>query len=121
MAARRPADSGGSQAEVDRLAERREKLFADLVALERNRREAVAAGKANGVLDERSQELVSKLPYLPVLQKSIENAEPRPVTPFYPAVTKAVQDNAYAALQGQKSVDQALKDMQAAIKSATGG
>ena len=66
-------------------------------------------------------DLTSKLPYLPVLQKSIANAVPRPVTPFYPAVTKAVQDNAYAALQGQKSVDQALKDMQAAIKSATGG
>jgi multiple sugar transport system substrate-binding protein len=66
-------------------------------------------------------DLTSKLPYLPVLQKSIANAVPRPVTPFYPAVTKAVQDNAYAALQGQKTVDQALKDMQAAIKSATGG
>jgi multiple sugar transport system substrate-binding protein len=65
--------------------------------------------------------LTQKLPYLPVLQKSISNAVPRPVTPFYPAVTKAVQDNAYAALQGSKSVDQALKDMQAAIKSATGG
>jgi multiple sugar transport system substrate-binding protein len=65
--------------------------------------------------------LTAKLPYLPVLQKSISTAVPRPVTPFYPAVTKAVQDNAYAAIQGQKSVDQALKDMQAAIKSATGG
>jgi multiple sugar transport system substrate-binding protein len=67
------------------------------------------------------QELVQKLPYLPTLQKSISTAVPRPVSPFYPAVTKAVQDNAYAALQGQKSVDQALKDMQAAIKSASGG
>jgi multiple sugar transport system substrate-binding protein len=65
--------------------------------------------------------LTQKLPYLPTLLKSIQAAQPRPVTPFYPAVTKAVQDNAYAALQGQKSVDQALKDMQAAIKSATGG
>ena len=65
--------------------------------------------------------LSGKLPYLPVLLKSIESAQPRPVTPFYPAVTKAVQDNSYAALQGQKSVDQALKDMQAAITSATGG
>jgi multiple sugar transport system substrate-binding protein len=67
------------------------------------------------------QALVAKLPYLPVLQKSISTAVPRPVSPFYPAVTKAVQDNAYAALQGQKSVDQALKDMQAAIQSASGG
>jgi multiple sugar transport system substrate-binding protein len=65
--------------------------------------------------------LTSKLPYLPVLQQSIANAVPRPVTPFYPAVTKAVEDNAYAALQGSKSVDQALADMQAAIKTATGG
>ena len=42
-------------------------------------------------------------PYLPVLKTSIENAVPRPVTPFYPAVTKAIQDNAYAAIKGEKS------------------
>ena len=64
------------------------------------------------------QTLVAKLPYLPVLQKSIENAEPRPVTPFYPGVTKAIQDNAYAALQGSKSVDAALTDMSKAIEQA---
>ena len=46
---------------------------------------------------------------------------PRPVTPFYPAVTTAIQDNAYAALQGQKTAGQALKDMQAAMHAATGG
>jgi multiple sugar transport system substrate-binding protein len=64
------------------------------------------------------QALVSKLPYLPVLKTSIQNAVPRPVTPFYPAVTKAVEDNAYAAIKGDKSVAQALKDMQAAIQAA---
>jgi multiple sugar transport system substrate-binding protein len=62
--------------------------------------------------------LTSKLPYLPVLLKSIQSAVPRPVTPFYPAVTTAIQDNAYAALKGSKSVDQAIKDMSAAIASA---
>ena len=46
---------------------------------------------------------------------------PRPVTPFYPAVTKAIETNVYAALQGQKSSEQALKDIQAAINSAAGG
>ncbi|GAB3519230.1 ABC transporter substrate-binding protein [Arthrobacter monumenti] len=66
-------------------------------------------------------ELVKELPYLPVLKTSIENAVPRPVTPFYPAVSKAIQDNAYAALQGEKSVDQALADMQQAITSAAAG
>jgi multiple sugar transport system substrate-binding protein len=63
--------------------------------------------------------LVKKFPYLPTLLASIKTAVPRPVTPFYPAVTEAIQVNTYAALQGQKSTAQALKDMQAAIKSAT--
>jgi multiple sugar transport system substrate-binding protein len=62
--------------------------------------------------------LIAKLPYLPTLKTSILNAVPRPVTPFYPAVTKAVEDNAYAAIKGDKTVDQALKDMQAAITAA---
>lgn len=66
-------------------------------------------------------DLVEQLPYLPVLKTSIDNAVPRPVTPFYPAVTKAIQDNAYAALKGDKSVDDALADMQQSIKSAGAG
>ena len=65
--------------------------------------------------------LNSQLPYLSTLKTSIENAVPRPVSPFYPAITKAVQDNAYAALKGDKTVDQALKDMSSAIQTATAG
>ncbi|MEC5179135.1 ABC transporter substrate-binding protein [Arthrobacter sp. CG_A4] len=67
------------------------------------------------------QALVAKLPYLPVLKTSIENAVPRPVTPFYPAVTKAIQENAYAAIKGEKTVDAALSDMQKSIESASAG
>jgi multiple sugar transport system substrate-binding protein len=67
------------------------------------------------------QELVTKLPYLPVLKTSIENAVPRPVTPFYPAVTKAIQENAYSAIKGEKTVDAALSDMQKSIESASAG
>lgn len=63
--------------------------------------------------------LIEKLPYLPVLKTSILNAVPRPVTPFYPAVTQAIQQNSFAALQGTKSVDQALSDMEAAINTST--
>jgi multiple sugar transport system substrate-binding protein len=33
-------------------------------------------------------------------------------------VSKAVQDNAYAAIKGEKSVDQAITDMQSGIQSA---
>jgi multiple sugar transport system substrate-binding protein len=65
--------------------------------------------------------LVKKLPYLPVLKTSIENAKPRPVTPFYPAVTKAIQENAYSAIKGEKPVDTALSDMQKSIESAGAG
>ncbi|MCB5291861.1 ABC transporter substrate-binding protein [Arthrobacter sp. SO3] len=66
-------------------------------------------------------ELVAKLPYLPVLKTSIENAVPRPVTPFYPAVTKAIQENAYSAIKGEKTVETALSDMQKSIESASAG
>jgi trehalose/maltose transport system substrate-binding protein len=63
--------------------------------------------------------LVKNYPYLPVLKQSLDNAVPRPVTPFYPAVTKAIQDNAYSAIKGDKSVSQAITDMAAAIKTAS--
>jgi multiple sugar transport system substrate-binding protein len=65
--------------------------------------------------------LVAKFPYLPVLLKSIETAVPRPVTPFYPAVTEAIETNVYAALQGQVSTQSALSSLQAAIQTATAG
>ncbi len=61
------------------------------------------------------------LGYLKTLGDSLATAKSRPVTPFYPGVTAAIEDNAYAAIKGDKSVDQALKDMQTAITSATSG
>jgi multiple sugar transport system substrate-binding protein len=63
--------------------------------------------------------MIKEQPYLPTLKTSILNAVPRPVTPYYPAVTKAVSDNAYAAIKGDKPVQQALTDMQAAITAAS--
>jgi len=65
--------------------------------------------------------LVAKFPYLPTLLASIQTAVPRPVTPFYPAVTEAIETNVYAALQGQKSTKDALASLQSAIQSATAG
>lgn len=66
-------------------------------------------------------ELVKKFTYLPTLLKSIETAVPRPITPYYPAVTEAIETNAYAALQGTVDTKTALSQMNAAIKSATAG
>lgn len=64
------------------------------------------------------QALIEKYPYLPALKLSLENAVPRPVSPYYTAISKAIQDNAYAALNGNRSVDDATKDMSAAITNA---
>lgn len=64
---------------------------------------------------------IGKFPYLPTLEKSIDTAIPRPVSPFYPAITQAIQTNVYQALQGSLSVDAALKNIQEGIsKAATG-
>ncbi|MBA3266604.1 MAG: ABC transporter substrate-binding protein, partial [Nocardioidaceae bacterium] len=66
-------------------------------------------------------ELAKKFGYLPTLKTSIENAVARPVTPYYPAVTIAIQENAYQAIKGDKSVEDAITDMQAAIDTAAAG
>jgi multiple sugar transport system substrate-binding protein len=65
--------------------------------------------------------LVQKFAYLPTLKTAIENAVPRPVTPFYPAVTKAIEDNAYAAIKGSVSPQQAVTNMQKAMEAAASG
>src|SRR5699024_8849511 len=65
------------------------------------------------------ESLVEEFPYLPALKESLENASPRPVSPFYPAISKAIQDNAYAALTDGNSVEDANDDMKAAIESAS--
>lgn len=65
------------------------------------------------------QALVADFPYLPALKQSLESAKPRPVSPSYDALTKAVQDNAYAAINGSVDVDKATEDMDAAIRNVT--
>lgn len=62
-----------------------------------------------------------KLGFLKTLGESLATAKPRPVTPFYPAVSKAIEENAYAAIKGDTPVQDALNNMQNAIKSATNG
>ncbi|WP_406689940.1 ABC transporter substrate-binding protein [Saccharopolyspora sp. ID03-671] len=62
----------------------------------------------------------AKYPYLPLLKKSIEGAEPRPRVIKYGEVTDVIQENAYAALRGEKSSDQALADLQARLQALTG-
>jgi multiple sugar transport system substrate-binding protein len=56
-------------------------------------------------------ELVEKYAFLPTLKEGMQTAKPRPVTPYYQEVTTAIQEDAYAALQGQKTPEQAINDM----------
>jgi multiple sugar transport system substrate-binding protein len=65
--------------------------------------------------------LVKDFGYLPTLQTSIANAVPRPISPYYPGVTVAISDNAYAAIKGEVPVEEALSNMAAAIEAASTG
>ncbi|MET9395089.1 ABC transporter substrate-binding protein [Streptomyces sp. NPDC006624] len=62
--------------------------------------------------------LIEQYPYLPVLKESILRAVPRPRVVPYGDVTSAVQQEAYAALTGEKGSEQALKDLQKALRKA---
>ena len=66
------------------------------------------------------QDLIEEFPYLPALQESLENAVPRPASPSYDELSKAVQDNANAAITGGKDVESATDDMASAIGNVTG-
>jgi multiple sugar transport system substrate-binding protein len=63
--------------------------------------------------------LTQQFPYLPTLKASILSAKPRPKAVKYGDVTTAIQENAYGALTGTKSVDQALSDLQAKLEELT--
>ncbi|WP_198940647.1 ABC transporter substrate-binding protein [Micromonospora sp. CB01531] len=61
--------------------------------------------------------LQQKFPYLPMLKASVANAVARPRVVKYGDTTLAIQEEAYAALTGKKSSDQALKDLQSKLES----
>ncbi len=63
--------------------------------------------------------VVAKRPFFPTLLASLNNAQPRPKVVQYGATTKAIQEEAYAALTGVKDTDTALKDMQAKLEELT--
>ncbi|MES5824661.1 ABC transporter substrate-binding protein [Streptomyces sp. RG80] len=62
--------------------------------------------------------LVKQYPYLPVLKKSILGAVPRPRVVQYGDASSAIQQEAYTALNGDKSSAQALKDLQSELQKS---
>jgi multiple sugar transport system substrate-binding protein len=60
-------------------------------------------------------EMVELYPYLPVLKEGLLHAKSRPAAVRYGDVTAAVQEQVFAALNGDKSVDQAAAGLQEAL------
>ncbi len=65
-------------------------------------------------------DLQVEFPYMEALKKSLEHAKPRPASPTYDALSKAVQDNAYAAITQNRPIEKATEDMKKAIEAAQG-
>ncbi len=57
-------------------------------------------------------------PFSAELRDAVRQAQPRPVSPVYPQISEAIYTNVYAALQGDKSPDQAATDMNDDIQQA---
>jgi multiple sugar transport system substrate-binding protein len=64
-------------------------------------------------------DMVKKYPFLPTLQKAIENAKSRPVVVKYGDVTAAIQGSVYDALGGKTPSDKALADLQSKLSQLT--
>ncbi|MFI6691515.1 ABC transporter substrate-binding protein [Streptomyces sp. NPDC050433] len=79
-------------------------------------KEASLAPPYGALYDDKA--LVGQYPYLPVLKESILRAVPRPQVVQYGDVTSKIQQEAYAALTGDKSSAQALKDLQKDLEKA---
>jgi multiple sugar transport system substrate-binding protein len=67
------------------------------------------------------KELVAKLPYLPCPEDVHRERGTAPRDAVLPGGHKAIQENAYSAIKGEKPVDTALSDMQKSIESAGAG
>lgn len=64
-------------------------------------------------------DMTAKYSYYPDLKKALDSAQGRPQVVKYGDVTVAIQENSYAALSGEKSVDQVLGDMQNKLQTLT--
>lgn len=67
--------------------------------------------------------LVKQFPYLTTLKDSLDNAVARPLSPYYPAITTAIENNTFAALTkaangSDPDVDGTLSAISDAIKAA---
>lgn len=62
--------------------------------------------------------LTETLPFLTELKAALDTAKPRPVTPYYPKISKGIADNVFAALTQGKSIDATVADITTVIQNA---
>jgi multiple sugar transport system substrate-binding protein len=58
------------------------------------------------------------LPFAAELERAVQQAEPRPVTPVYPQVSQAIYENVYRALTGKTTPENALRQADREIEQA---
>lgn len=92
------------------------KFFSDEENARTNLKVTSAAPPYTDLYDDPA--LRKQFPYLDTLKQSLATATPRPVVVHYGDATAAIQESAAAALNGSKSVDDALADMQKNLSAA---
>lgn len=67
-------------------------------------------------------EVVAKFPFAAELHSSLQSAKPRPKSPVYAQISRAIYENVYAVINGgaNADVDAAVKKMAAEIEKAQG-
>jgi multiple sugar transport system substrate-binding protein len=90
-----------------------------MTSADRMKRNAIKYSKAP-VLNETYQDADVKkaLPFAEDLQKAVEQAKSRPVSPVYPQISEAIFKNVNQALAGETSPEDALKKADDEINSA---
>ncbi|MEV5536290.1 ABC transporter substrate-binding protein [Saccharopolyspora shandongensis] len=63
-------------------------------------------------------EVQAALPFITQLKQSVISAKPRPKSPVYAQISKAINSNVYPVLAGQVDVETAVQKMAADIKTA---
>ncbi|MGI8666118.1 MAG: extracellular solute-binding protein [Jatrophihabitans sp.] len=64
------------------------------------------------------QALAAKYPVLAVLGQSLRQAQPAPVSQFYPSISDAISEAGYATIGGTRSVPAAISQLQQEITAA---
>ena len=63
------------------------------------------------------EEVLNKLPVAELGREALENARPRPVSPYYSDMSLAMAEQVNAALKGEISVEQALENLQGELQN----